>query len=46
MSGAETEVNLLEKVRFKIAVNDNLVKPNIAGGRPGECAFYTISSLC
>jgi len=27
--GAETEVNLLDKVRFEIAVNDNFVKPAI-----------------
>ena len=27
--GAETEVNLLDKVRFEIAVNDNFVKPVI-----------------
>lgn len=25
--GVETEVNLLDKVRFEIAVNDNFVKP-------------------
>ncbi len=28
--GAETEVNLLDKVRFEIAVNDEFVKPTIA----------------
>ncbi|PKL17379.1 MAG: transcriptional regulator [Spirochaetae bacterium HGW-Spirochaetae-5] len=27
--GAETEVNLLDKVRFEIAVNDDFVKPVI-----------------
>ncbi len=27
--GAETEVNLLDKVRFEIAVNDKFVKPTI-----------------
>jgi nitrogen regulatory protein P-II 1 len=27
--GAETEVNLIDKVRFEIAVNDNYVKPVI-----------------
>lgn len=27
--GAETEVNLLDKVRFEIAVNDNFVGPTI-----------------
>lgn len=28
--GAETEVNLLDKVRFEIAVNDSFVKPTVA----------------
>lgn len=27
--GAETEINLLDKVRFEIAVNDNFVKPTV-----------------
>ena len=38
--GAETEVNLLKKVRFEIAVNDNFVKPTvdaiIKGARTGN----------
>lgn len=38
--GAETEVNLLDKVRFEIAVNDNFVRPAveaiIKGARSGN----------
>jgi len=38
--GAETEVNLLDKVRFEIAVNDKFVKPTvdaiIKGARSGK----------
>jgi len=38
--GAVTEVNLLDKVRFEIAVNDNFVKPTvdaiIKGARTGN----------
>jgi nitrogen regulatory protein P-II 2 len=38
--GADTEVNLLDKVRFEIAVNDKFVKPTvnaiIKGARSGK----------
>ena len=38
--GAETDINLLDKVRFEIAVNDNFVKPAldaiIKGARTGN----------
>lgn len=38
--GVETEINLLDKVRFEIAVNDNFVKPVIdaviKGARSGK----------
>ena len=38
--GAETEINLLDKVRFEIAVNDSFVKPTVdaivRGARSGN----------
>jgi nitrogen regulatory protein P-II 1 len=38
--GAETDINLLDKVRFEIAVNDDFVKPTveaiIKGARSGK----------
>lgn len=38
--GAETEINLLDKVRFEIAVNDSFVKPTVEaivrGARSGN----------
>lgn len=38
--GAETDINLLDKVRFEIAVNDDFVKPTIdaiiKGARSGN----------
>lgn len=38
--GSEIEVNLLQKVRLEIAVNDNFVKPTVdaisAGAKTGE----------
>lgn len=38
--GAETDINLLDKVRFEIAINDDFVKPTveaiIKGARSGK----------
>ena len=47
--GAETEVNLLDKVRFEIAVNDKYVRPAldaiIKGARSGKSASGRASAL-